>query len=293
VWTCAAKRYKAEERKTRQTWAAMQKVADSITPQERASALRSANTKRRHDMRCYHWYSLCSRQRLLAVSMLGYGLRIDSAIIVACCSCLGYTKMTAAHWHNNALLCARCWRRANQGALNSLGIFGAGTAIKCRHCRAVRKDGDVFFSTAVFDDAKLRFVRIYLCDKHAKKKSWLFSAPNYHSLSTVDVGIKAKWGALRNWNGARNYARSVFDEDAAERDAEMDAEALKMAERLLGRRAFTDDADEDGDDGGVVGTGLLLAADETPGAKPPAATPKSDKKRRRIGADRTQVRALV
>lgn len=99
VWTCSSDRYKAAERKTHQTVAAMQKVEDSITPQQRTTALRSANQKRRHDMRAYNVYSLCSRSRLLAVSMLGYALRVDRHIIVACCSCLGYTRVVNAHWY--------------------------------------------------------------------------------------------------------------------------------------------------------------------------------------------------
>jgi len=98
VWTCSSRKYKGAERKTHQTAAARQKVQDSITPQQRVSAMRSANQKRRHDMRTYHLYSLCSRSRLLAVSMLGYAIRVDRHIIVACCACLGYTRLTAAHW---------------------------------------------------------------------------------------------------------------------------------------------------------------------------------------------------
>ena len=91
--------HRAAERKTHQTQAAMQKVEDSITPQQRAQALRAANQKRRHDMRAYNVYSLCSRTRLIAVSMLGFALRVDRHLIVACCSCLGYTKVSAAHWY--------------------------------------------------------------------------------------------------------------------------------------------------------------------------------------------------
>ena len=313
VWTCAAKRYKSQERKTRQTHTAMQKVEDSITPQDRANALRSANTKRRHDMRCYYLYSLCSRQRMLSVSMLGYGLRIDSSIIVACCSCLGYTKMTAAHWYDATLLCTRCWRRTQQqGELTSLGVYGAGTSAKCRQCRSVRKPGERYFSTPVFDDATMRFVAVYLCAKHAKKKGWLFAAPNYHSLTTVDVGIKSKWGALRSWDATRNYARTLFggilsggsrlksaeniDDDGAgggEDDEENEVrETLRMATSIVGARALLDDADEDGDDDDA--DDIVMSASEAAAAAAKKTTkPKRAVKRRKIGADRRQKHSLV
>ena len=291
VWTCASKRYKAEERKIHQTGAAMQKVEDSITPQQRTSALRSANQKRRHDMRCYHLYSLCSRTHLLAVSLLGYAVRVDRHIIMACCVCLGYTRLSNAHWYDDTLLCTRCWKRSKQGVVGSMGVFGLSTSVKCLHCRSVRKPGDVFYATPVYDDVINRFVTIYLCDAHAKKKSWLFGSPNYHALTTVNVGIRARWGTLRSWDSTRDYARNVVafarvganeadDHDMARDEEAEEREVMRRARRLLGTRALDDDGDDNDNDGDDDDDDDDKSEDDGKKKK------KTVVRRRRVGADR-------
>ena len=265
----------SDERKCRQTGAAMQKVANSITEQERESALRSANQRRRHDVRCYYRYSKCSRSRLLAVSMLGYGLRVDDAIIVACCLCLGYTRLDAAHWYNDTLACTRCYRRAAEGVSLSLGTFGASATAKCRGCSAVRKPGDKFTSTPAYDETAREFVTIYLCERHSKKKAWLFAAPNYHSLATIDAGIKANWGALRSWDAAHDYTASLFADADAEDVDEVAKLAVNMARACIGAEALDDDADdEDADE------------EEEDKKKKPVAAAVEPQRRRRVAADR-------
>jgi len=268
VWTCASKKYKTEERKTRQTRVAMQKVADSITAEERVAALRSATQRRRHDMRCYYRYSLCSRSQVQAVSMLGYVLRLDSTMIVACCSCLGYTRLDDAHWRADTLLCSRCRRRADAGAPLALGASAASATVKCRVCSAVAKLGDAapFASVVAFDETTRTFVDVRLCAKHARRKAWLFLAPTYHTLATIDAGLRANWGALRSWDATHDYSASLFH-DVSVAD---DARSLSLARRLLGTEALDDDAD-DGDD-------AVVAIDDEP-------TTTTTTKRRRVAAD--------
>jgi len=65
TWTCASKYHKREERRTNQTSTTQIKIQDAITDRQRENAQRTANVKRRHDMRCFHKYSLCSKVKLL------------------------------------------------------------------------------------------------------------------------------------------------------------------------------------------------------------------------------------
>jgi hypothetical protein len=265
LWTCGYKGYKNEERKTRQTGAAMQKVSNSITEQERATALRGANQRRRHDMRSYYQLSKCSRTQLLAVSMLGFAVRIDDAIVLACCACLGYTKLAHAHWRGETLLCTRCHLRALAGeqlALDSLGVSS-----KCRACTVVRKPGMRFRPVTAYDETARVFIEVYLCERHAKKKAWLFDAPIYHSLETIDAGIRGKWGSMRAWDARRDYTQSLFDRDDA---TDMDDQTLTLARALIGNDAIDDDAD-DADDTGDVDVVI--------------STSTAHSKRRRVGAD--------
>ena len=101
--------------------------------------------------------------------MLGFAVRVDDTIIVACCSCLGYTRLEAAHWHATTLLCTRCYRRQAEGAPLSLGAFGSSATAKCRSCSLVRKPGDRFARVVAYDEALRAFVDVYLCERHARK----------------------------------------------------------------------------------------------------------------------------
>lgn len=240
IWTCAWKRYKAEERKTRQTGAAMQKVANAITAQERVKTLRSANASRRHDMRRYHTFSLCNRSRVHAVSMLGHALCLDDTLYVACVNCLGYTKMSVAHWRGDSLLCTPCHRLGT----TTTTPFGTMTTVKCRKCRLVRKSGVEFPRVSAYDEISNEFVDVFLCPTHAKKKTWLLSSPIIHPLATIDVGLRSNWGSLRAWDSSRDYTIPLFgpEQSGASKKATM-----RYARRLLGDNALFGDGDDEAD----------------------------------------------
>jgi hypothetical protein len=248
TWTCASRKYKTKERKVRIGGVALRRVADSITRQERESNMRSALVHRRQDVRAYYRYSKCSRTRLLTVSMLGFGVAVDEARFIACCTCLGYTRVDAAHWHGSLLVCTRCIRRVEEGVATSLGAYGSSASDKCRACAAVRKPGERFFGTCAYDEVARAFVDVYLCERHARKKSWLFGAANYHALSTIDVGLREKWGSLRAWNASHDYAASVFAalDDGDDGGA---VAAVALARKLIGKDAIDDDAVDAGSDG--------------------------------------------
>ena len=239
MWTCASKNYKDKERKTRQVAASQQKVQDAITERQRQAAERTANAKRRHDVRDCYKYSLCSRTRLLEVNMLGSAVRIDGTLHVACCACLAYTAGALAYWYGDALICARCWDKTHKGAQTALGVLGSSTAVKCRKCKRIRRPGDAFYRTTVLADQTMRFVDIWFCHKHVEKKSWLFGSPNLQSLSTVEVGLKASWATLRDWDMRRDYLRTMLL--ANETDAFLNDEGIDVF--------APDDLDDDDDDG--------------------------------------------
>jgi len=262
VWTCASKRYKTEERKTRQTGSAHRRIADSITDQERATAERSANTRRRHDMRVYYARTLCSRRRVAAVSLLGFALVLDDEIVLACCMCTGFTRRRDAHWHDGLLICTRCSRRTRKGDSFDPAAMGVCAAVKCRQCRAPRRASERYASLSVYDEVNERFVLVHLCPRHAKKKTWLSASPNFHSLATVDAGIHNSWLSLRRWQSERDYLR------------EEEEESMDKYVRELG---VVDDDGGSSDDG----------ADES--------SDKQPKQRRRLAADSSKRRrsALV
>jgi hypothetical protein len=270
VWTCASKRYKTEERKTRQTATARHRIDDSITEQERATARRGANTRRRHDVRVYYARTLCSRRRVAAVSLLGFGLDVDRQVIVACCMCTGFTLMSASHWHDGIMVCTRCHLRTRKGDSFDPAAMGVGASVKCRKCRAPRRASEQYASLSVYDDVNERFVLIHLCPRHAKKKTWLSASPNFHSLATVDAGISNSWLSLRRWQPEKDYLREEEEESmakyvkAAAKEAEMN----------------DDDNDDDDDDDGNE-TDASESSDDT-------AVPKTA--RRRVGVDSSRRR---
>jgi hypothetical protein len=295
IWTCASKRYKIEERKTRQTAAAERKVANSITPRERQQALRSANFRRRRDVRLYHYYSLCSRSHVIAVSMLGTAVRIDDALIVACCSCLAYTRLDDAQWYDDALICIRCQRRRRDASLaasssssssrasrraQSISITPSSLAvsIKCKACSTVQKDDMLpFLRASAYDETVRAFVDVYLCERHSRKKAWLFLAPTVHTLATIEAGLRDNWSSLRSWDPTRDYDVSMF-----ERKALSASQLMDMARADAGSGVFdNDDLDRDDDD-------------DADGTDTPTTMPAEQHRRRRVGADRrSQQQSLV
>ena len=64
--------------------------------------------KTRRDLRCRFEYSLCEQTQLLETDLLGSALVIDGDVILACCKCLGYTRIVHAAWHGDAIVCSRC-----------------------------------------------------------------------------------------------------------------------------------------------------------------------------------------
>jgi hypothetical protein len=279
VWTCASKRYKNEERKTRQVASAMHRVSDSITEQERMTALRSANTRRRHDVRLFYERTLCSRLRVAAVSLLGMALRLDNMVILACCMCTGFTTTNDMHWHDGVPVCTRCWRRVRAGDTIDPAAMGVSAAVKCRQCRAPRRASEQYMSVTVYDDVSERFVLVHLCPRHSKKKLWVLNSPNYHSLSTIDAGISGGWQSLRSWQTDRDYLRVRANEDVEQ--------LLAVVE---GHEHINDDDDNDDDD--VVtdddSSITTIAATTTT-----TTTVVESKKRRRVAADSRQNKALV
>jgi len=251
IWTCASKSYKNEERSTRKTQFSQQKVQDAITDRQRESARRTADAKRRHDMRHYFRFSMCSRTRLIECNMLGWVVRVDKKSYVACCRCLAYTSTENAHWHGDSLLCVGCWRKTRAGGVSGVSVISSGTALKCLQCKRLPGAGETFTSTTVLDDKAMRFLDVFFCEQHKKKKAWILTSPNYHSLSTVEAGLKAGWGNLRHWETRRDYLRAVQEREADE--DRMDRHLVKQVRASLGKGVIDgegDDGDsEDGEEG--------------------------------------------
>ncbi len=240
LWTCAFKKYKVEERKTRQTVVAERKIANSITPMERQQAQRSANFRRRRDVRLYYHYSLCSRTHVTAVSMLGTLVRIDNTLIVACCGCLAYTEIDNASWSGDELLCCRCILERQHGR-ETLQPSALTTARTCFSCACACPPSAARFTA--FDETRRAFVDVYLCARHARKKSWIFTSPLILSLQTIETGISANWSALRSWDAARVSTM------ATSRHTTMSSSAvMRMARAHAGHVVFDEDAVDDDDD---------------------------------------------
>ena len=211
IWTCGSKKYKTEERKTRKAADALHRIADAITVEERETAFRLAHTRRRRDYRSFYEYSLCPRARVHAVSMLGSALVLDGELVLACCECLAYTALRAAHWRGALLVCSRCVARRTTGApsLATTCIFDKLTASRKRGRRAKHTDADAHpaaraAAAAVDGDTarecrlcrvrladdepgavgyaaidahrSWRLLRLRLCAEHADALAWLTAA---------------------------------------------------------------------------------------------------------------------
>ena len=128
----------------------------------------------------------------------------------------------------------------------SLAVLGGSTTIKCRQCHKVRGavDESRFYKTTVLADQSLTFVDVWFCEKHVKKKAWIYGAPNMLLLSAVDVGIASNWATLKHWDPHRDYLRSLMigTDDALE---PMDKEAV---DDLLSNVLYALDRDEEDSD---------------------------------------------
>jgi len=254
-WVCASRHAKTERRKTRGGAAAPPAPAPAAAA--RAASERRANEKRRHDMRMLHVYSRCAETQLLEVNMLGTLLMVHGRAYMACAACLSYMDVaTARHRRGDMLVCARCdaaedtrgraaaaRSRANgRGGHDGGGGGGGGGVVTCRACgRACVPGADGCRGTVAFDDLRVdaeRFVDVYLCGRHARRAAWLWAAPNYHALSTVDMGLRVHWRTLGAWNPRRNYLADFV--------RRVDAGAPRPP--VTPRRGHDDDDDDDSDD---------------------------------------------
>lgn len=275
IWTCASKYHKREERRTNQVMAAQLKVQDAITERQRESAQRTANVKRRHDMRFYHKFSLCSKARCWQVNMLGWAVRIDKTMYVGCCGCLGYGSMEDMHYHGDSLLCTGCWKKTTAGHGVNVGVIGSGTTIKCKQCKRLKRPDEEYFSTTVLADQSMRFVQIYFCERDMRKKSWLFSSPNYQSMATVELGIKADWGSLKQWDPRRDYLQLLM---TGSMDVQNDKQLLKQVRKYMGDTTIDGDGEGDGEEADEIEELLDEAA-----ATLPKKTPVEPIKARKTG----------
>jgi hypothetical protein len=170
-------------------------------------------------MRMLHAYSRCERTELLEVDMLGALLVNDSVAYMACCNCLSCLEVRDGAWRGDAYLCARCLAAASSStaATAAVGVGGAGV-VKCRACnRGCRVGVEGCRGTVAYDDLSVgseRFVDVYLCGKHAATAAWVWGAPNYHSLSTLDRGLRLHWRTLTAWNPRVNYLLTSGADDA-------------------------------------------------------------------------------
>lgn len=291
-WTCASKYYKHEERKTRQEAFSRQHVQDAITERQQVAARRTANTKRRKDIRFYHHYSLCSQTRLLECNMLGWAVVVDGRTYVACCQCLAYTVVgsPACKWRGGLLLCLRCWQQTQTGATPTLARLGSGTAIKCHQCkRAWQPHEPPFRSTTVLADHLMRFVDMYLCAKHVSKKTWLFAAPNYQSLSTVELGLKVRWTNLKRWDHGRDYLR---EGPAAADAAALDQQLVNRVRRGIGASLIDGNGDVDDDEAEGDGEASESASETGTGKRKRAAAMPPPPRMRPIGTARAHTSSI-
>ncbi len=212
--------------------------------------------------------------------MLGALLVVDGVAYLACCGCLSYlgvcvrARSARTHaaidvrdgaWRGDAYLCARCLAAA--GAGTATPQVGAGV-VKCRQCnRGCRVGVEGCRGTVAYDDLSVgaeRFVDVYLCGKHAATAAWLaraiarapefmararrvWGAPNYHSLSTLDRGLRLHWRTLTAWNPRINYLLSGGAEAAMEAQAGSTTNKRKRAAAATATAttaaAAVDDAD--------------------------------------------------
>lgn len=248
IWTCASKSFKDVDRKTRQIEAMRFKAQDNITARARAAAQRKVQTKQRRDMRACYRLSLCNRTQVLECNMLGWAVRVDNDVYVACCRCTAYTSVANARWHGDALVCGRCWFIAVQKQNDhnfAASLTGSSGCIQCRECKRQAAVGEAFKRTTAINEATMTFVDVYFCPKDARKRSWLFSSATYHTVAAVDRFIRAGWTSLKAWNPDHDYARDAAATDANNR---MERDLLNLVREHMGNMVIDGQGDDDDDD---------------------------------------------